>query len=168
MFAFEVLEIVVIVFALSWFMKTYLIQFHLVNDQTMTPTLEKRSAVVADLFFYNHGSALKSKNLILCRDPEGDTVVRRVLARAGDTVETRNGVTFVNTRSVYEPYLKSGYGIRTENIALLTVPENHIYLLNDNRHEREDSRTWGCIPLEQVVGRVVFCYWPWTSWGFFL
>lgn len=80
--------------------------------------------------------------------------VKRVVAVGGDTIETRGGELYVNGEKVDEPYLNPDR-VGSQEIPLLTVPENSVYVLGDNRSVSRDSRfaSVGPIPLSHVVGK---------------
>ena len=90
----------------------------------------------------------------------GDTsrdFVKRVVGIPGDTVEIRDGVVFVNGESLHEPYVVNGdSGSERPTV----VPEESYYVLGDNRRASQDSRDWGTVPAENIIGRGWLRYWP--------
>ena len=83
--------------------------------------------------------------------------VKRVVGVPGDTVEIRDGVVFVNGESLHEPYVING-DRGTERP--MVVPEEAYYVLGDNRRASQDSRDWGTVPAENIIGRGWLRYWP--------
>ena len=90
------------------------------------------------------------------RDPTRD-FVKRVIGLPGDTVEIRNGQVLVNDQWINEPYL-TNRGSTTRRLTV--VPENTFYVLGDNRRHSLDSREWGTVPRENIIGRGLLRYWP--------
>lgn len=96
--------------------------------------------------------------------------IKRVIGLPGDTVELDDGTVYVNGRALVEPYV-----YRDENGAQPTLitgvesawdlGDDEVFVLGDHRGASEDSRVFGPVPLESVLGRAVFRYWPPTAVG---
>lgn len=101
------------------------------------------------------------------RDPNV-TFLKRVIAVAGDRVEIRREVVYLNGRRLPEPYAQHRRCGRKESLAALTVPAGHLFVLGDNRDDSEDSRYWGTLPVENVIGEPLLVYWsfdaPSSAW----
>lgn len=91
--------------------------------------------------------------------------IKRVIGVAGDRIQIVNGKVYVNGKELVEDYLEDGVTTKTVYYNDLTVPEGCIYVMGDNRDESMDSRTFGCIPLERVEGKVILRYWPISRFG---
>lgn len=98
------------------------------------------------------------------KDPR-ETYLKRVAALGGDTVELRNGQLFINSKVVTEPYavhrgsLYSPY----EQMAPIVVPQGKLFVMGDNRDNSSDSREWGFVPMENVIGEPLFVYWSYDA-----
>ena len=90
------------------------------------------------------------------RDPRRD-FVKRVIGLPGDIVEVRQGAVYVNDKRLYEPYITHP---SQSSVAPLRVPADSYYVLGDNRRASNDSRDWGPVPAENIVGRAWVSYWP--------
>ena len=133
-----------------------------IYGSSMTPTLDEGEIVVS----------VKSKEF-----QQGDLVafyvgnkilVKRVIAQAGDIVVMHeDGTVFVNGHEMDEPYLEEkAYG-ECDLEFPYQVPESRYFLMGDHRETSVDSRSSvvGCIADEQIVGKIVFCVWPFSSFG---
>ena len=89
-------------------------------------------------------------------DPTRD-FVKRVMGVPGDTVEIRNGRTYVNGKRLQEDYAELDDFDEMEEFI---VPANSYFVMGDNRRQSNDSRDWGPVPLEHIVGRAWVRYWP--------
>ena len=118
------------------------------------------------------GCARPVERAVLCPRAGGGrakvTFVMRVVAVSGDRVGVRDGRVVLNGRELDEPYVRpcgtnDGCDFKNE----VTVPRGQLYLLGDNRGGSEDSRFWGPVPEDWVVGRVIIRYWPLSRIGGF-
>ncbi len=91
--------------------------------------------------------------------------IKRVIGVEGDRVQIKDGKVYVNGMEIYEEYLLEGATTKTSTYNDVIVPDGCIYVMGDNRDESIDSRTFGCIPLEKVEGKVVLRYWPLSEFG---
>ncbi|WJW68302.1 signal peptidase I [Candidatus Chlorohelix allophototropha] len=96
------------------------------------------------------------------RDPSQD-YIKRVIGFPGEKVEVRSGVVYVNDQPLTEPYIKeaslSPYGP-------MVVPEGTLFVLGDNRNGSSDSRAWGFLPIDRIIGKAMIAYWPLgKGWG---
>jgi len=155
-FVMEVIEMLIIVFALSWFSKTYVIGFAAVKDNAMLPTLSRHSQVFVAKFLRT-ANTLERGDIIAFRAAK-NSYVKRLIGLPGDQIELRNGFVYINGQPLYEPYAQTPV---SQKIEALTVPPDTFFVLNDNRSEQDDSRIFGCIPIEDIMGKAVVCYWPW-------
>ena len=86
--------------------------------------------------------------------------VKRVVGLPGETVEVQRGTVYINGRVLTEPYLD-----RKDNSSArrVTLGEAEYYVIGDNRRNSNDSRSWGPVPEDNIVGRVWLVYWPWDD-----
>ena len=101
--------------------------------------------------------------VIIFRYPRDITrdFVKRVVGVPGDTVELKQGQLYVNDVLIDEPYITSP---DSRNVERLLVPENAYYVLGDNRRVSNDSRDWGPVPTDNIVGRAWVSFWPLDRW----
>ena len=93
---------------------------------------------------------------------EGGTYVKRLIGLPGDTVvEDRNAHIWIDGRRLNEPYI-SAKAIADDTFRETTwhVPRGEYFFLGDNRGNSCDSRTWGSVPRDRLVGPVLLTYWP--------
>lgn len=98
------------------------------------------------------------------KDPQ-ETYLKRVAAVGGDRLEMRDGVLFINSRAISEPYAvhHSPVHSRYEQVAPMVVPKGELFVLGDNRDNSSDSRDWGFVPVENVIGEPLFVYWSYDA-----
>lgn len=99
-------------------------------------------------------------------DSEGNTFIKRVVGVAGDRIEIRRGRVIRNGRRTNEPFIRRcGSEGDCTFPRTITVPEDTVYVLGDNRGESEDSRFWGPVRTDWIIGKAVGTYWPPKRFG---
>ena len=88
--------------------------------------------------------------------------VKRIIGLPGETVEVRDGKVYVNGAVLDESFQPK---TPAYVVPPITVPEDHVYVLGDNRNNSNDSHNWGVLPVENIVGRAWLSYWPPDLWG---
>ncbi len=91
--------------------------------------------------------------------------LKRVAAVGGDRVAIRDGVLYINSRPVVEPYAVHQGPAHAfyEQMAPLVVPQDSLFVLGDNRDNSSDSREWGYVPVKNVIGEPLFVYWSYDA-----
>ncbi len=168
----EVLETVVPAVLIALLINLFLAQATRVYGQSMEPNLHTDQRLIIEKLSYNPllrqylgFSGPQRGDVVVIRLPtQGDELlIKRVIGLPGDVIEIRDGHVFVNGQPLAEPYLAS----RTPNASgPTTVPPLHIFVLGDNRTSSNDSRSFGTVPLKNVIGRAWFSYWPLDQTGF--
>lgn len=134
--------------------------FHLVRIQgsSMEDTLCSGEIALVTGFDYRFGAKPARGDIVECRFPgRVDTYVKRVIGLPGETVELREGKTYIDGAALNEPYVFS----IAEDFSI-SLGENAYLVLGDNRCESYDSRAadMGPIGKEDILGRVRLCVWP--------
>ncbi len=97
------------------------------------------------------------------KDPS-QTFIKRVAAVGGDHLEMRDGVVYLNSRRIAEPYaVHKGRPGPSEQVGPLLVPPNCLFVMGDNRDNSSDSRDWGFVPTGNVIGEPMFIYWSYDA-----
>ncbi|MEA2510484.1 MAG: signal peptidase [Actinomycetota bacterium] len=87
-----------------------------------------------------------------------EDLIKRVMAVGGDKIEGRGGHVYVNGKRVSEPYLPAG--VKTSTFGPITVPRGKLFVMGDNRGNSDDSRSFGAVPADKVVGHAFVLIWP--------
>lgn len=93
-----------------------------------------------------------------------EALIKRVIGLSGDTIEIRQGRVYLNGEEQLEEYVHQDEATvavsDTGDFPLIRIPKGMVFVLGDNRHHSLDSRAWGFVPEENIIGRAVVKYWP--------
>lgn len=92
--------------------------------------------------------------------------IKRVIGLPGEHIKIEDGKVYINGEEYKEDYLQED--VKTTASGVFTdfvVPENYVFAMGDNRDESTDCRSFGCIPLEKIEGRVVLRFFPFNGFG---
>lgn len=133
-----------------------------VDGFSMEPTLMSGEFVVVNKLAYSFTEPQIGDVIVFQypRDPDQE-YIKRVIGTPGDFVSIGDGQVYVNGTLLNEPYIAAQPSYQSE----WSVPENALFVLGDNRNNSSDSHSWGPVPMEFVVGKALFVYWPPDRWG---
>jgi signal peptidase I len=177
--------LVVVAFVVALLLKTFVIQAFYIPSASMLPTLHEGDRVLVEKISYAIGGPGRGDVIVFERDvaleeaeesqwwekigdsfrglfgfPTGSTqdFIKRVIAVGGDTVEGRADGVYVNGELVDESYLEPETG--TAEFSPVVVPEGQVFVMGDNRGNSDDSRNFGAISEERIVGHAFLLIWP--------
>lgn len=172
---FDFIETIVI--ALSIFLVVYLffMQPHQVNGQSMVPNFQSGDYLLTDKVTFRMRNPQRGEIIVFhappaanCAKGTGCDFIKRVLAVPGERVEVKNNGIYINGTKLKETYIPANFqtlaGKFTKN-RVITLGANEYMAMGDNRPYSSDSRSWGPITKDAIVGRVFYRYWPLKSMG---
>lgn len=125
---------------------------------SMTPTLQVHDRVLTVKFAYRLGEPERG-DLAVFEAPDGEINIKRIVALGGDSVEIRDGMLQVNRDVKREPYVDYERADSTF-YGPTRVPEGTVFMLGDNRTNSIDSRSYGPVSEDELLGEVVLRLWP--------
>lgn len=133
-----------------------ILQAYSIPSDSMRPTLERGDHILVTPAAW--GREIQRGDVVVFRNPGVGTgfFVKRVIALEGEHLEIRDGRVRIEGRVLEEPYLEDGP--TAETLAEI-VPAGHFFVLGDLRSDSIDSRVWGGLPQENVVGRARMIFW---------
>lgn len=132
-----------------------------VDGVSMEPSFQLGDYVVVNRLAYRAGEIERGDIVVFPapNDPELD-YIKRVIALPGDSIAIYNGAVVVNGVTLQEPYLLE---MQMGNYAERIVPDGSVFVMGDNRNNSDDSRSWGFLQIESIIGKAIFRYWPITN-----
>ncbi|GAB4286291.1 MAG: signal peptidase I [Coriobacteriia bacterium] len=164
----ELVLLVAIAFVLAMGIRTFVVQPYIIPTGSMIPTIEIGERVLALKFTYRFEDP-RPGDIVVLDDPTGTVpnIIKRVIAVEGQTVDINDGTVYVDGVALDEPYT---YGAVTQpgDVPLpIEVPEDHVWVMGDNRENSYDSRWFGPQPLTSLKGKAVYRMWPPSRWEAF-
>ncbi|MBT3669100.1 MAG: signal peptidase I [Chloroflexi bacterium] len=134
-----------------------------VEGYSMEPTYHNNNYIVVSKLTYKF-KEISRGDVIVFEYPlaPDEDFIKRVIGLPGDEIEVTGGKVYLNGRVLDESYIVAA-PIREQ--PLYVVPEESLFVMGDNRNNSSDSRTWGSLPIENIIGKTVFVYWPISDFG---
>lgn len=177
----ENIEAILIAVVLALFIRAFVVQAFKIPSGSMLETLQIGDHILVNKFIYGTRVPFTDLSVLPVREPRrGDIIVfkypldekrdfiKRLIGLPGDTVEVRNKVVYVNEEKLNdEAYvihrdsnLMPG---QRDNFGPVTVPEESYFVMGDNRDGSFDSRFWGYVKEEEILGKALIIYWSWDQ-----
>ena len=132
----------------------------------MDPTYENKEYILTSLIALRFNEPQRGDVIVFHApdDPDKD-FIKRIMAIPGDSIHVKEGSVYLNNKKLDETaYLDSNVGTHGGSFMKegvpVTVPEGNYIVMGDNRPHSSDSRQWGFLPKEKIIGDSLFVYWP--------
>jgi len=179
--------LILVAFLLAFLLRTFVVQVFFIPSSSMEPTLQVDDRMVVEKVTFRFREPRRGDVVVFEEEDDPLTTptgsdrlirgigqflgvvpasardfVKRVIATGGDEVRIEDGLVFVNDVALDEPYVVFE---DADNYGPVTVPDDHLFFLGDNRPNSSDSRrSLGFVPRDAVVGRAVIIIWPLENW----
>lgn len=177
----EYVEAIGIAILLALFIRTFVVQAFKIPSGSMLPTLMIGDHLLVNKFIYGIRVPFSGRVLVPLKDPQsGDIIVfkfpkdrsidyiKRVVGVPGDEIEIKNKKLYLNGEPTSDPYahytttqILPGSVSPKDNLGPITVPEGKYFVMGDNRDNSSDSRFWGFVENNDVLGKAMIIYWSW-------
>jgi signal peptidase I len=155
----EIFESVAIAILLAVLIRTFVFQPFYIPSESMVPSLLVGDRIIVSKLNY-HFSEPKRGDVMVFKfplDPSRD-FVKRTIGIGGENLAIRDSKLYVNGQQVQEDYLPAG--LTFADFGPVEVPRGSYFMMGDNRNNSDDSRVWGALPEENIIGKAVLIYWP--------
>jgi len=179
----EYAEAIVTALLLALVIRAFVVQAFKIPTGSMKPTLLVGDHILVNKFIYGVRIPFTDRKVLAIKtpsrqdivvfkypeDPERD-FIKRIVAVGGDVIEGRNKVIYVNGEPLDDPYAvhtdsevkPRGHEPR-DNFGPITVPPGKYFMMGDNRDQSYDSRYWGFVDFQSLVGKAMIIYWSWDG-----
>lgn len=174
--------------------QAFLVKPYQIPSESMQPTLVPGERVLVNRLSYTLGGEPNVGDVVVFHPPKGadgngrcgapqrvnqvcaegteersdQNFIKRVVAGPGDTLYVQDGQPVVNGERPEEDFTRPcGNGRECDMIEPITIPPDQYFMMGDNRGASDDSRFWGPVPEEWIIGKAFFTYWPPNEIGIF-
>ena len=180
---------IVVCTIIALFVTTYVVHPMSVPTPSMEPTILVGDRVLVDKFTIRNGYVpglpllpsytIQRQDIVVCKAPREPEIllVKRVVGLPGDTLEIRDKTIYINAQPLDEPYKKHSdpnvypggnsnplFGnSQRDNYKAITIPPDSYFVMGDNRDDSLDSRFWGFLPKDHIVGRPLIIFWSYED-----
>ncbi len=152
----EILPYVLIIIAVI-LIRTFIITPVRVDGASMDQTLNDGEI----LLLYKLANIDYGDIVVLDEEKENEIIIKRIIGMPGDTVSIENNTVYVNDEEIEEDY---AYG-ETSDYEEITLEDDEYFILGDNRPISKDSRYFGPVKEDEIIGKVIFRLWPFNKFG---
>lgn len=171
--------VIVVALFVAQLIKTFLLQQFSIPSESMAPTLRTGDRVFVNKLSYrlhdvNRGDVVVFERPEELTDPRAKDLIKRVIGLPGETLQFRTDdcQVIVDGRMLQEPYLVPGActeapggAVDPDQDGTIVVPEDSVFVMGDNRSNSTDSRVFGAIEEDSIVGRAFVIIWPVGDWA---
>jgi signal peptidase I len=159
----EIGETVIPAVIIALFINLFLAQATQVLGQSMEPTLHSSQRVVIEKVSYRLHGPRRGDIIVIDSPDQSEMLIKRVVGLPGETIEVKNGRVIIDGELLEETWtFRQGGG----HFGPQTVPPLHVFVLGDNRGASNDSRNFGPVRIDDIVGQAWISYWPPGELGF--
>lgn len=184
----EIPFLIVIALVVAVIIKTFLIQAFYIPSASMRDTLLEGDRVMVNKLAYRFGEPSGGDVIVFDSplDPDGESesffgaivrhigealglstpdsaLIKRVIATEGQIIEISSNTVLIDGTAIDEPYLRNR--VQMGDFGPFTVPDGHVFVMGDNRNQSEDSRRFGPVSVDDIIGRAFVRVWPPSRWG---
>ncbi|HET91305.1 MAG TPA: signal peptidase I [Chloroflexi bacterium] len=136
----------------------FVAQAMVIRGPSMQPNLHYNQRVMVEKVTYNFVHGPRRGDIVTFDVPgEDEPLIKRVVALPGETIKVRDGQVFINDQALEESWPVNPGG---PSYPATLVPPLHVFVMGDNRGSSRDSRSFGPVAVDQIIGRAWLVYWP--------
>jgi signal peptidase I len=161
-----------VVTSLAIFLMIYLFvgRPHQVSGQSMYPNFHNGDYILTNMIGYRFSLPERGDVVVFAAPASpGDEYIKRIIGIPGDRIALRGDRVYLNGELEPDSFLPSNFttapGRFLSEGQEVTVPQDQYFVLGDNRGASSDSRAWGFVPRNKIVGKAFFRYWPVSAMG---
>ncbi|MEM9266017.1 MAG: signal peptidase I [Cyanobacteria bacterium P01_F01_bin.13] len=163
-------RLVAIAVAIAVVIRLFIAEPRFIPSNSMDPTLHIGDRLLIEKLSYRFHPPHYGDIVVFEPPPQLQAIgyrreqafIKRVIGLPGDTLAVHQGQVYRNNRPLKERYILAAPAYEMNPI---TVPENALFVMGDNRNDSNDSHVWGFLPIKNVIGQATLRFWPVDAWG---
>lgn len=164
-FFLDILQTVVVAAAIFVVAYLFLFQPHQVIGNSMDPNFTDKEYILTDKVTYRFRPPQRGEVIIFKAPPDPEKeYIKRIIGLPGERIKISQDAVFINGQKLEEAYLAPNTFLAPGSFLReggeTTLPENNYFVLGDNRSHSSDSREWGFVPHDSIIGKAFLRYWP--------
>lgn len=165
----DIIETIVIALAIFVIVYLFLFQPHQVRGNSMFPNFHDGDYLLTDKISY-HLSDPKRNDVVIFTAPRNEDYdyIKRIVALPGETIKLEKQGILINNNPLEQFYLDEETTFGGKFLGMgeeAIVPQDNYFVLGDNRNHSSDSRDWGFVPKDNIIGKAWLRYWPLNNMG---
>lgn len=153
---------------ISVFLITYVASAYRIRGNSMNNVLRDRERIIISKLGVKSGH-IERFDIVVLKKPDQPNIfiVKRVIGLPGEIIEIQQGEVYIDSRKITEPYLEGKKDVMYRTISLkpLLIKKDHYFVVGDNRPASVDSRDFGEVPIDYILGKAFLRYWPLSRFG---
>ena len=163
-------KLMAIAIAIAVVIRLFIAEPRFIPSNSMDPTLHIGDRLLVEKLSYRFHSPHHGDIVVFEPPPQLQAVgyrpeqafIKRVIGLPGDTLTVHDGRVYLNNQPLTEPYILTSPNYEMTSV---TVPDNALFVMGDNRNDSNDSHIWGFLPIKNVIGHATVRFWPPDGWG---
>jgi signal peptidase I len=139
-----------------------------IKGRSMYPVLKDKERILISKLNLNK-EHIKRFDIIVFTNPreKGKRFIKRIIGLPGETITIKNGEVYINSRKIEQVFISQEMSdnFQAVNMKPREIPEDFYFLIGDNRQISRDSRTYGVVHRDNILGKAIFRYWPFSRFG---
>ena len=153
---------------IALFLNNYIVSAAKVKGNSMQPSLKNKDRVLISKFLKKSNN-IKRFDIIVFNKPGEPkiSIIKRVIGLPNEIIKIENGNVYINNTLLNQTFLfkEKLFLKKSLTIKTLKIPENHFFIIGDNRNNSNDSRAFGPVPEKNISGKIFLRYWPLSKFG---
>ncbi|MBI3794297.1 MAG: signal peptidase I [Nitrospinae bacterium] len=169
----EYIEAIIIALLLALFIRSFVVQAFRIPSGSMIPTLLVGDQILVDKLTFKFRKPERGE-IIVFQYPKDVTrdFIKRIIGLPGDKLEVRDRKVFINGQPLDDAYayheaFESSHSEPRDEFGPIIVPQGQYFMMGDNRENSQDSRFWGPLEEDKIIGRAFIIYWSRNTEKFF-